>query len=323
MIINWSIKEILIAQADLAFVSGTFYTYDTNVSRLAMKVLEASEEGIIFLDTNRHNTTVTVAGTTYARTIEIINGYTITFENLVYSVQLEGSNNNMWDIGGGILNQNLVQVIPTNSAGLIVVTSGSGITEQDKLDIADRVWDETLTGATHNIPTSAGKRLQALSDPIEGKVDDLAATTLSFVTDLNAIYDDHYSNQTLTFIDGDLSGVSRVIFEFNKTTGLITLDEALPAPPADTVSFIINPIHVHPVSEIADAVWDAIGDDYTTTGTLGANIQIMLEDISYPITSADVGGETHLTIWTDDTLTTPVRVINIGTSEIPKRIIVP
>lgn len=49
----------------------------------------------------------------------------------------------------------------------------------------------------------------------------------------------------------------------------------------------------------------------------------IFEDVALPITSEEVAGETHLTIWTDDTLTDPIRVINIGTSEIPKRINVP
>ena len=76
-------------------------------------------------------------------------------------------------------------------------------------------------------------------------------------------------------------------------------------------------------TEVADAVWDALGDNYLTTGTLGAAIRRMLEDVSYPLTSAEVVNETHLTIFTDASLTTPVRVINIGTSDIPKRVIVP
>jgi len=64
-----------------------------------------------------------------------INGYNVTFENGLYSVMLVGSNNNLFDVENGILNQNYVQVIPGNSAGLIVKTSGSGLSteEHDKL----------------------------------------------------------------------------------------------------------------------------------------------------------------------------------------------
>jgi len=55
----------------------------------------------------------------------------------------------------------------------------------------------------------------------------------------------------------------------------------------------------------------------------GAEQRRIFEDVALPITSAEVLGETHLTIWTDDTLVTPVRVINIGTVDTPKRILVP
>lgn len=138
--INWLTKVITIPKLDLAWDSGTLYTLDTNDFRKWLKDIEDSEEGIAHLDTHQHNTAVTVAGVTYARIIEIINGYSVTFEDGQYSVILTGSNNNIWDIASGILNQNQVQVIPTNSAGLIVHTAGSGVLPQDITDIADAVW---------------------------------------------------------------------------------------------------------------------------------------------------------------------------------------
>jgi hypothetical protein len=145
--INWGTSEINVPKADLTLVSGTLYKLNTDAFRLALKALEVTNNGIVSLRTHKHNTEVTIAGTTYARTLELINNYFITFENGFYSVRLEDSNNNFFDIENGILTQNNVQVIPTNSAGLIVntVISGSGVTEQDKLDIADRVWDENTS----------------------------------------------------------------------------------------------------------------------------------------------------------------------------------
>lgn len=157
--ITWGTKVINIPKTYLTLVSGTFYTMDTDALRKDLKDLEDDEQGMAHPDTHRHNVPVTIAGVTYARTIEIINGYTITFEDGQYTVQLNGSNNNFWDVGGGILNQNQVQVIPTNSAGLISITSGSGVTEQDKLDIADRVWDETLP--SHVTVDSAATAMKA------------------------------------------------------------------------------------------------------------------------------------------------------------------
>ena len=56
-------------------------------------------------------------------------------ENLVYSVRLAGSNNNIFDVDGGILNPNSVTIIGQNSAGLVVVgTSSLSVTESLQLD---------------------------------------------------------------------------------------------------------------------------------------------------------------------------------------------
>ena len=134
----------------LTHVSGTLYKMNTNQFRKDLKSWEDSEEGMPFPKTHDHNTEVTIVGVTYARAIKILAPYSITFENGEYSVILEGSNNNIFDIAGDILNQNHVQVIPTNSGGLISVTSGSGVTEQDKDDIVNKVWDESITGHTTN-----------------------------------------------------------------------------------------------------------------------------------------------------------------------------
>ena len=119
--VDWATKTINVPQADLTLVSGTFYTLDTEWFKNALRALEASEYGMPNLRMVDHNTEYEVAGVTYARKVEIVNGYSVTFEDGQYSVQLNGSNNNIWDIQNGVLNQNQVQVIPTNAAGLINV----------------------------------------------------------------------------------------------------------------------------------------------------------------------------------------------------------
>lgn len=87
---------------------------NTDNFRLDLKNIEDSETHMPFLDTHKHNQPVTVGGVTLARVVEIINGYTITFENGTYAVNLNGSNNNI----GDVLNLNNVQVRSNNSAGL-------------------------------------------------------------------------------------------------------------------------------------------------------------------------------------------------------------
>ena len=138
--VDWGTKIIHVPQSYLTHISGTLYELDTDQFRLDLKSLEDDEEGMPFPKTHIHNTTYTIAGVTYARAIQITNGYQVKFEDGQYTVKLVGSNNNIFD--DGVLVRNQVGVIATNSAGLIVVIQGSGITDQDKLDIADAVWDE-------------------------------------------------------------------------------------------------------------------------------------------------------------------------------------
>jgi hypothetical protein len=122
------------------------YILDTDQFRKDLKTLEASEEGIVFTDTHTHNTTVTIAGSTQARTVLIITPYSVEFEDGQYSVQLEESNNNIWSVGDGILEQNQVQVIPTNSFGLIEVNT-AGTVAPTQQEIRDALKLDPSAGA--------------------------------------------------------------------------------------------------------------------------------------------------------------------------------
>mgnify|MGYP003399053046 CR=1 FL=1 len=75
--IDWGNKIILIPKTYLTYVNGSNYILDTNQFRLTLRELEASENGIVFDETHNHNTEINIGGLTLARTVEIINGYTI------------------------------------------------------------------------------------------------------------------------------------------------------------------------------------------------------------------------------------------------------
>ena len=98
---------ITIPKADLTLISGTLYELDTDQFRKDLKAWEYNGNGLAggmtFLKTHTHNTAVTVAGTTFARTIEILPPYSVEFEAGTYSVRLAGSNNNIFDVEAGIL----------------------------------------------------------------------------------------------------------------------------------------------------------------------------------------------------------------------------
>lgn len=115
--IDWGAKIIQIPRADLTLLQSVpteIRELNLNEFRLILKDLEDSEAGIVFLDTHRHNTEVLLGGLTYARVVEIINGYTITFEDGQYAVNLVGANSNV----GDVVNVNQVSVRSSNSAGL-------------------------------------------------------------------------------------------------------------------------------------------------------------------------------------------------------------
>lgn len=170
--VDWPNKLISVPQSYLTLVGGTLYDLDTDAFRLDLRSLEDSDEGMPWPRTHRHNTEVTVAGVTFARTIEIINGYQVEFEDGQYTVRLVGSNNNIFDVEGGVLVQNQVQVIPGNSAGLIVTSSG-GVTPA-------QVWQREIeTGFT------AEELMRLMAAALAGKVSGAAGTTVTIrdVTD--------------------------------------------------------------------------------------------------------------------------------------------
>ena len=133
--VEWGTKIINVPQADLTLVSGSVYELDVDAFRLTLKDLEDDEEGMPFARTHNHNPPVTVGGVTLARVVEIINGYTVTFEDGQYAVNLVGANNNIGDVA----NVNQVSIRSQNSAGLIQVASGSGLSAA-QADQLSELW---------------------------------------------------------------------------------------------------------------------------------------------------------------------------------------
>ena len=273
--VNWATKVISVPQSYLSHLGGVIYELDLDALRLDLKALEAGEAGMSFLDTHSHNTTVTLGGVTLARVVEFINGYTVTFEDGQYAVEAKGANSNIADV----MNLNQVSLRTFNSAGLIVHIQGSGVTEQDKLDIADRVWDELLTGASHNLPTSAGRRLRQLGGVVAGSVNDGSPTTEVFITTISSSYDDFYNDQYIRFIDGNLAGIVRVIKDYDSGTQEITVSEALPVAPEDGDEFDILPVHIHTIEQIAKEIWETPTGQAEASGSVGERLKNIADDV--------------------------------------------
>jgi len=145
--INWATKIITVPPDFMTLVSGTpgvgdsqanpaLYELDVNAFRLALKDIEDSD-GMPYPDTHRHNSEVIISGVTYARTFEIINGYSVVFDVSVYdhyTVRCAGANHNLADVR----QPNTVSLIIGNSAGL--VSGGGGGT-------GDASWTAIMEGS--------------------------------------------------------------------------------------------------------------------------------------------------------------------------------
>jgi hypothetical protein len=118
--------------------------------------------------------------------------------------------------------------------------------------LVDLIWDEPLTGATHNVATSSGKRLRQSTafQQIDSTVIDASATTTTFITGLDSAVDDFYNDSMLVFTDGALAGQVRSIVDYVGATKTIVLEEALTSAPVNGVAFTIVSLHIHPVSQI-------------------------------------------------------------------------
>lgn len=140
IIMDWPNKIINVPRADLLLVQSVpteIRELQIDSFRLELKSLEDDPTGMPYLDTHKHNTIVTLGGVTYARLIEIINGYTVTFEDGQYAVNLVGANSNI----GDVVNVNQVSVRSANSAGL---TYSKEIEDLSYVD--GRVWIDSNDG---------------------------------------------------------------------------------------------------------------------------------------------------------------------------------
>lgn len=157
--IDWGTKVISLARSDLLLLQSTpteIRQLNLDTFRLELKDIEDSVLGMTHLNTHNHNTSVSVGGVVLARVVEIINGYTVTFEDGQYAVNLVGANSNV----GDVVNVNQVSVRSANSAGLQDLSTILSAAYQGV------VWVDTVLGqAGRDVPLGTRSR------PVNNMVD--------------------------------------------------------------------------------------------------------------------------------------------------------
>lgn len=116
--IDYTTKVISVPRNDMALIQSLpveVRELNLNTFRLNLKDWEDGEQGMFMPTTHNHVAPISVGGVTLARVVEMINDYTITFEDGQYAVNLTGANSNI----GDRVNVNQVSVRSSNSAGLL------------------------------------------------------------------------------------------------------------------------------------------------------------------------------------------------------------
>lgn len=157
--IDWGTRIISVPKADTLLVQSVpteIRQLDLDAFRLELKALEYSPAGMPFPITHNHVSPITVGGVTLARVVEMVNGYTVTFEDGQYAVNLVGANSNV----GDVVNVNQVSIRSANSAGL---TFSDQINQQS---FAGNIWVDVDNG---NSGTSFPRG--TLTDPVNNYAD--------------------------------------------------------------------------------------------------------------------------------------------------------
>jgi len=112
----------------------------------------------------------------------------------------------------------------------------------DSGGIAEAVWDERLTGATHNVPTSAGRRLRESSSQVITTGTAIGSGTGSNQIQLNgdaSTIDNAYDPASISIVGGTGYGQSRGIIQYEGSIKLATVDRNWKVNPDNTSEYVI------------------------------------------------------------------------------------
>ncbi len=156
------------------------------------------------------------------------------------------------------------EVVTLSATGLDTIVS----TATGMIEIAKAIWDRVLTGATHNINNSAGKRLRqiAASDIISsGTAQAGSVSTITLASGENA--NDNFYDHTFVTIDGG-SGVGQVrtIESYNGTTKVatVTSGDNWVVAPDNTSTYSILPYSAVHVGVLTASALSSITTDIDT-----------------------------------------------------------
>jgi hypothetical protein len=157
-----------------------------------------------------------------------------------------------------------------------VITAASMATDASG-EIADAVWDEVLTGATHNVAASAGRRLRQLASVIvhSGTAQGAGTGNNQIQLDTGASSINGAYDPGLVYIEtGTGAGQTRLILQYNGSTKVATVDRDWRVNPDNTSEFVI----------LGDAGRESVNEGLAqaaTTTTITLNTSASTSDDAY------------------------------------------
>ena len=118
------------------------------------------------------------------------------------------------------------------------LTNGGPTVQQ----VVDGVWDEVLTGATHNIQSSAGRRVRQLASIViaDGTAQGSGTGNNQIQLDAGASsVDGSYDPSVVAIVSGTGAGQSRLILQYDGATKTATVDRNWKVNPDNTSEFIL------------------------------------------------------------------------------------
>jgi len=149
------------------------------------------------------------------------------------------------------------------------------LTSVEEDAIVDKVWDEPLTGLTHNGATSAGRRVRELADVVvieRGTLQGATAGTATLPATFSAV--DGYYDHILMVISGGIGvGQVRPLQDYVGLTKIVNVnpDWAVIPTGADFELYAFGEVHVHEIHE------GAISSESFITGAINATVAPALD----------------------------------------------
>lgn len=192
---------------------------------------------IQFLLVSSTDHTTPVTGASPAATISknggsfiSISGSIVEIGNGIYSISGNATDRNT-------IGQNIIKVSASGADNAYLIVN---INNYNPFNIVSDVWDEILTGSTHNIPTSSGRRLRQLASNIVYSGTIVSATANTATLDSGAdSHDGAYDPGILLIVTGNGTGQSRGIYQYGGASKICAVDRNWKIIPSAGDEFVI------------------------------------------------------------------------------------